>query len=948
MAAKQEPGEFLVDGLGEFDAGMNAGLAPQLIPTNQVSMATNMTFRGGYGTHRPPVREITLDFKGNAALEELCTRRTFQGACFYQPDTGPQALVASIGGHLMEFFPSGSVASVADVSVPNDFNSSTLSQSWLWQCERFIILNNGVNLPVFFDGTFSRRSNGDGGVLATIVGTFHAPAVGATIDVTVTALYTGPVNVPVLVDGEQYILLSAGGGGGGDSTSMIAAAIYDPQTQRNIGDPIVVYPNRNGTLLTDIPAGSLGLSVVMVVELIATNQVIEINNCNFRINSITTGPTIGIYPTVLVHIAPLATGNPAIPSGSIITRPGVSTPPTPVGTVGAPFVPTGFATGTPIVVNPTYTGPIQFVWIGDGHYTATPKTPGPPANTTVTLQNVGATAGDAMNGDIISLAELPAGRMGTYGLGRNWMALPDGFSFIASDIDGGTSGTPVYDFRDAPLRVTENTYLAGGGTFRVPGAVGDIRAMQFAATLDVSLGQGPLQVFTPLSAFSCNAPVDRTTWTTITNPILTQSLLGAGAVSQSGTVLDSGDIIFRAIDGIRSLILARRDFDTWGNVPQSREVQPIINQDDSTLIQFESLVQFDNRLLLTVMPTQGPLGIYHKGIIALNEDLISTLRGKAPSVYDGFWTGLNIFQLVTGVFNSVQRCYAFCFDSFLNRMRLFEIQTADASTFDNGNIPITFSFESAALFNNPKIKSQFDLIELMDGEIYVSDLRGVVNFQTWYRSGISDCWTPWLDFSVCNNNTDDTKPLGYRNRLGLGSPDVNSCDPNTEMPRRIGNTFQFRIQITGDCKFRGAKFMAKPVPQTKFSVPKCQPLCDGLQTQVDCEACVDNPDCLKFPLVFYNLNANKTYTNDAIVASVVCGDGRVQPVPVPAGTVSYTLPFPPNYDGDYPPLIMNCLGGGVIVKTLPKLATQSQIDEIVNEMILLCVNAYAESIADCS
>lgn len=947
---KQEPGQFLVDGIGTFDAGMNSGLAPQLIPPNQASMATNMTFRGGYGTHRPTIREIAFDFGGDAMLEENVIHKAFQGACFYQPDTGAQSLVAAIGGRLFQFFPSGISAKTLDVSVPGDPNPASPQQAWLWQSERFVIWNDGVSLPVFFDGAISRRSNGTGKVLATISGSFVTPAVGATVAVTVTSPYTGPVNIPVLVNGAQFVLLSVGST---TSPSATLIKIYDPDGAHGVGESVIAYSDRIGTLLQDIPVGTKTITVL-------TSNLI--NNSNQQVrksNSFTTFVSIGNEMFVLGNAVQQPDGNLMTtltkfslfseaettlndhPVGQIITVQSSAPSPT-VGTLAV-----GFTVGNivDIAINPTYTGPQQVVWIGNGQYTIVQK----PQTTTniVTLQNVTGNPGDPMTGNIVALPELPPGRMGAYGMGRNWMALTDGFSFIASDIDGGTSGTEVYNFRDAPLRVTENTYLAGGGAFRVPGALGDIRAMRFSATLDVSLGQGPLQVFTTQAAFSCAAPTDRTTWGMLTNPILTQSLLGAGALSQNGTTNVNGDILFRSIDGIRSLILARRDFDTWGNVPQSREVETILANDNATLVQFESLVQFDNRALLSILPTNGPLGVFHQGVIALNEDPISTLRGKAPSIYDGLWTGLNVLQLVSGTFNGVERCYAFCYDSVLSRIRLFEIQKTGDAAFDNNTTPITYSFESAALFNNPKTKNQFDLAELQDGEIYISDIRGVANFEVWWKNNYSDCWNKWIDFGVCGNNTNTSKPLQYRAPLGLGTPPVEICDPNTKMPARIGLDFQVRIQITGSCKFRGAKFKATLVPETRFSVPLCKPLCVAVQDSQDCESCTDITDCIQFPLVLYNLNANKTYQNDLIAVQVTCPNGSVETVVVPAGTISYTLPFPPGFTGDYPPLVLNCLSGGVIVRTIPTGSTQEAIDEIVNGMISDCVQAYAESIANC-
>lgn len=957
MARGNTQPEFLFDGIAQLDAGMNAGLAPQLLPSNQVSMATNMTFRGGFGAPRPSLREINLDFGGDVMLQANVTRHPFQGACYYQPDTGQEALVAAIGGKLFQFLPQDTTCPVKDVSIPNDPNPSNVQQAWLWAAERWVIWQDGVSLPVFFDGNTSRRSNGVNKILGTTSVFFVSPAVGATVIANLEEPYTGPTNIPVTVNGSDYILLSAASG---SVSAAMAPVVGGSQHVFNPGDQIIAYANQIGMLLGVIPVGTTGEITVNCSPLVDVNgtpipvgTVIHIGNDSFTLETLSPMPPIerglffnsvklkvfGAAATTQVH-------NPFPTFVNCLITITTSLPNPLVGTLTAILDTGDLGVAVDATLTPTYTGPVQFVWIKDSRFQMVAVTPEP--SNQVVLQNVDDTPGQNRFGSILGIDELPAGRMGTYGLGRVWMALTDGRSFMAGDIVGGTSGTSVYNFRDAVLRSTENTYLVGGGNFAVPGTLGDIRALRFSATLDASLGQGPLQVFTTLAAFSCAAPVDRTTWGMITNPILTQSLLGAGALSQVGTVLANGDIIFRAIDGARSLILGRRDFDTWGNVPQSREVQPILDQDNPTLIQYESAVVFDNRLLLTCLPTNGPLGVFCQGIVALNFDPISTLRGKQPSIYDGLWTGLQILQLVQGVFAGVDRCYAFCYDSVQGRMRLFEIQKTDAADSDNGTTPVTYSFESAALFNNIKGKGEFDQVELVDGEIYVSDVRGVVTFQTWYRPNYSDCWTPWIDFSICGNNTDTTKPLQYRTRLGLGSPPIKDCDPNTGQAMRIGNTFQFRIQVTGTCKFRGALFKAVKNIETRFSIPKCKPLCDVVSdANTKCEPCIDISNCQQFPLVLYNLNANKSYSNDAIVIQVTCPDGSKQSVPVPQGTINYTLPFPPNFAGPYPPLVMNCLGGGVIVEQLPNNATQSQIDDIVNGMILQCATTYAQSIAGC-
>ena len=233
-------------------------------------------------------------------------------------------------------------------------------------------------------------------------------------------------------------------------------------------------------------------------------------------------------------------------------------------------------------------------------------------------------------------------------MGRVWESMIDGISFLGGDIVDSSSGSPAYNNRDSVLKITQNQYLNGGGLFRVPGSVGSIQAMKFVAMLDVSLGQGALQIFTPTNVFTCNAPVDDTVWATTTNPILTQALIGAGGISQDSVSPSNGDLIFRSADGlIRSLLLARLDFNQWGNTPISREVTRILQSENLSLLPFSTSVVFDNRFLMGANMVQGSRGVYSTSIVALNFDPISNLQGKSESVYDGQWQGLNILKFIT-------------------------------------------------------------------------------------------------------------------------------------------------------------------------------------------------------------------------------------------------------------------------------------------------------------
>lgn len=457
-------------------------------------------------------------------------------------------------------------------------------------------------------------------------------------------------------------------------------------------------------------------------------------------------------------------------------------------------------------------------------------------NSTLEGQEIAVAAPDGLtprplNWRRIGTPQLPPGRMGAYGMGRNWMSLVDGRQFVASDLVGGSSGTEANEYRDAVLNISENLYLAGGGNFMVPGSIGDIKAMRFTATLDASLGQGPLQVFTPNGVFSCQAPVDRMTWQDLTNPILTQSLITNGGLGQDSTVLANGDILFRSKDGIRSLILARRDFSTWGNVPASREVDDSLARDAQGLLAYGSAVVFDNRLLMTYAPVNDAHGVYHRGLIALNFDPVSSLRGKAPSVYDGIWTGTNILKIVKGEFSDIERCFAFCLNTETDNLEVWELLTSDSTEIrDDGTLDIIWEIQSPALFRqDPRDRK---LLRLAGGEIMVSDMQGTVQIQVWYRPDWYPCWTLWHAWEDCalesvpeDADTENYQP-GFRPRAGLGEPDPTRCDPFTNRPLREGHHFQVRVKISGHCTFQGGNFTAVEVPQEQFAPPICSPVCD--------------------------------------------------------------------------------------------------------------------------
>lgn len=432
--------------------------------------------------------------------------------------------------------------------------------------------------------------------------------------------------------------------------------------------------------------------------------------------------------------------------------------------------------------------------------------------------------------------EIQPGTAIAYVQGRLWYALPDGVAFRATDLVGNTdSGTPAYNYRDSILRETENTYLNEGGDFAVPGAAGPIRAMLATAILDTSQGQGPLQVFCENAGFSVNTPVDRTIWKLVQYPIQTQSLVGVGFSGQQNTLNVNGDIFGRSPDGIRSFIIARRDFRDWGNTPQSFEVSGVLAFDQPDLLTRGSAAVFDNRLLMTVSPVYTDAGVYHRGLVVMDLSPISSIKSNGTPNYDGVWTGLNILATVQtpiGVFFTVLEA-----DGSLALWQL----TRDA-LFDDGDGRVAWSIVPRQLFRETGLDGTpgRTLKRLETAELEYDSLTGAVTFALSWAPDSFPCLTPWQTWDECNVSCAPVPGCvpalnfqpSYQPRRRLPSPpDV--CATGAARPLANFYTLRVKLNVTGPARLLGVRFGAipqrEPVWEAECAAAVCSPLqCCGI------------------------------------------------------------------------------------------------------------------------
>lgn len=410
--------------------------------------------------------------------------------------------------------------------------------------------------------------------------------------------------------------------------------------------------------------------------------------------------------------------------------------------------------------------------------------------------------------------EVPVGGPMAYGKGRLWVAR--GNEYYGGDLIWSDATLQ----RATILRFSENDFLNEGGAFATP--QGPITGMAFGANLDTSLGDGDLLVFTPQGTFAFDAPVERDVWKDLRYPIQRFALLNFGSMNHESIVAVNGDLFFRATDGVRSLVYARRDFTEWGNTPISRQIERALRYDTQALLSEASSVVFDNRMLMTTLPQSvDGRGVYHMGMVVLDFNLVSGMGRKLPPAWEGVWTGERILRISTVMDRLEERCFAWCLrDS--GDIGLTEITRDGLFDFSGtGDTPIEWVVETRGMtFNSPN-----ELKRLDGAETWYDRVAGNVSMSVRFRPNENECWSQMGSIEDCARYQDcgATYPCktvrilkpAARSRIAFPQPPA-IPDPQSGRHTREGFEFQFRLENSGRFRLKRLAVLANEVQQPGF------------------------------------------------------------------------------------------------------------------------------------
>lgn len=860
---------------------------PQGLPRNALAWMDNATVRGGGIQQRNGWLKLFLAAAQGSG--------NYQGGFLYVPTNGTVPyLMISISGVIWQCLLDGT-NTVTNLSAAFSlFNPPTPPQVWMEQGEEFLVIQAGdfltsttPTLPLFWDGKTLRRSNGLSPAIPgqtqyvlTTLAAWVVPAVGMKVTIVLNANYPGSkfdqitwgnygtFSVTDITNPQAPVLTTV--------STTLAGATVPPGSYQVTAVNIPAPVSYTEHLINGWTGPGVSTAVVLEANATYAGQVGDVVTWagvgTFAIAGLLT--TTNANDTVLALMTSLTKPYSAPPGFTLPTganqawsaQPPTSAPANYAQKVVMTNTLNGVVQGAEFTVHLSapYTGPgttgDTIFWF----YTGPKNTFAILSATLVSVTNGGLTvtmlpaniSGQVPSGGAkispatyywvetpiptapvpAPVAELPAATCMKYYSGILWYA--QGAQYIGGDIVLSASGTLAYGFRDAILKVTENQLAVNGQGFSVPAQAGNITALFFTANLNTTLGQGPLYIGTRTAVYQLTVPSTLVDWTNANNanqPVQTVAQFKYGPVGDRTVALVNGDVFYQTLEpAIRSFQVSQRYFGQWANVPISNNENRVLRFNNRALMATASGIDFDNRLLQTILPVVTPVGTAFQGIAPLDFDLISTLQEQRPPAWEGMLEGLNVLQLFEGDYGGLQRAFAVAWSDPENDgdggIYVWELTSdSDFSQRDNVDSRVTWYFESPAF----TFSGEFDLKELDWLQIWMDRIAGTIDLKVEYRADADNCWRFWNQTSFCaarSSCEDPVNPICYPEQpycegqkfpIGFPKPPALDCVTMNQRPANIGFQFQIRVTIKGWCRVRGLLLYALPRGQETFANISC-------------------------------------------------------------------------------------------------------------------------------
>ena len=340
--------------------------------------------------------------------------------------------------------------------------------------------------------------------------------------------------------------------------------------------------------------------------------------------------------------------------------------------------------------------------------------------------------------------EMPVGTIMEYVHGRIFVS--NAYDQIAaSDIMYGAGFTNSSNVQ----KFTENMYWSEGGYFGTPSNIGQITGMTVVARQSSGnvRAQGELLIMSMDGAQVIEAGVARSLWQT--QQVQSVALIGRGSVSPYGLINVNNDVWFRSDDGIASYRIQSSEQQSGYSLSKiSRAVNSFFRNDTPEMLQFSSMMYFDNRVLTTCSPIYVPpksedYGAHrcHRGMVAIDLEKAGGIQGESDFNCDGLWTGIRPVVLVNGKFGSVTKGFAVSHDSD-GENRIYELSRDEGNDEIEGRkVKQKWSYQTKKFsWDTARASNQFEVKKLIGGDLAISNVGGRITVKAEYRADYIPFW----------------------------------------------------------------------------------------------------------------------------------------------------------------------------------------------------------------
>ena len=415
--------------------------------------------------------------------------------------------------------------------------------------------------------------------------------------------------------------------------------------------------------------------------------------------------------------------------------------------------------------------------------------------------------------------EVPTGGVMAYGMGRLVVLGKNRRDIFFGDLWGSHDGEPGLSV----LQFTEMNNPLTTQIATLPFTMGHANGMAFIPQQDTTMGQGQLFVFAEKGTASFFLDLPRDQWAI--NKFQVMFLIDIGASGHRSITAVNSDLWFRAKDGWRDVRMAHAEARGWWQLPQSTEVVNFVDVETPSLLEWESSINFQNRLWTLCTPIWNYGRPYFNGMLSLDFYVLSSFGAAAhkPS-WDGHHSGIQATQLVMGNFNAEDRAFAFGLDAngFNCIYELDPTATRDTSGLITSSVvPKAFTFQT-----------YFDEWLLEGADAWFTDIKEQTTVSAFLKPDDYPDWLPWrtntlyppaniAPIGVPNQFSNGLPTLreGFSPRWNFYKPDVGADSANTKRDLKRGFEFSTKIQWTGNAALNRYRIYTQKRIEKKLATP---------------------------------------------------------------------------------------------------------------------------------